>query len=410
MLDDLRRWFDANRWAGDAVLATGLMLALMLLSVTYVDTASIGVPMTLALVLPLYFRRSAPEAVTVVVAGLCLVQLLIIPYPVPGDVVVPIVVYTAAAYIPDRRWGYAALAAGLGGSVIGAFRWWARGYIRSNLSSLAAITSGWLLLSLVGCAMVVAGYLAGVRRRERLERADEQRASAEERTRLRTAERDSRYEVGAAAERARIARELHDIVAHALSVIVIQADGGAAAARTKPEIGPQVLETIAATSRDALAQMRRMVSVLRAGTATGEAGADYAPAPGPDDLDDLLAQVRSAGLPADLDVIGTPREVSEDAGLIIYRVVQESLTNVLKHAGPAATCRVVLHYGPDQVFVTVTDDGRGASTTPDGLGHGLEGMRERVALAGGTIQFGPRLGGGFEVTATVPAPPAGGAV
>jgi signal transduction histidine kinase len=196
-------------------------------------------------------------------------------------------------------------------------------------------------------------------------------------------------------------------------------------------MGPEVLETIARTSRDALSQMRRMVSVLRAGP--GDDAPGYAPAPGPVDLDDLVAQVRSAGLPVTFDTIGSAREMTEGAGLTVYRVVQESLTNVLKHAGPAASCRVVLHYGPAEVIVTVTDDGRGAAAgfpggdgnagmhhssgdaspgapvsgdgSPGGTstgGHGLEGMRERVALQGGGVHAAPRIGGGFEVTATIP--------
>lgn len=398
MLADLRRWSEENRWAGDAALATALLFVLLILSVV-VNPFFTAAPMTLLLVLPLYFRRTVPEAVTIAVAALCVIQVLLIPYPIAGDLVVPFVVYNAAANVSDPRWGRFTLAAALGGSAIGALRW-----ARPSLSSYTIDGSSVLLLAaFAGAGSVLAAYLLGVRRRERREHVAEHRQAEAERTRLRTAERESRHEAGAAAERARIARELHDIVAHALSVIVIQADGGAAAARSTPEIGPQVLETIAATSRDALGQMRRMVSVLRSGTAAGAADADYAPAPGADDLDDLVAQVRGAGVPVDLDVIGTPRTLTEGTGLIVYRVVQESLTNVLKHAGPAATCRVVLHYGPDQVVITVADDGRGAATVADG-GHGLEGMHERVGLAGGTMRAGPRLGGGFEVTATVPAP------
>lgn len=400
MLADLRRWFEENRWAGDAALATALLVTLLFFSL-FLYPFYAGVPFTFLLVLPLYFRRTAPEVVTFLTAALCAIQILLLAYPIAGDFVVPFVVYNAAAHIADRRWGRFALGIGIVGSILASIRW-----IGLDLLSGTAESSIMLVIAFTGAGSVAGAYLFGVRYRELREHAAEQQQAQAERTRLRTAERESRQEAGAAAERARIARELHDIVAHSLSVIVIQADGGAAAARTRPEIGPQVLETIAATSRDALAQMRRMVAVLRSGTAANDGGTDYAPAPGPDDLDDLTSQVRSAGLPVDLDVIGTPRPLSEDAGLIVYRVVQESLTNVLKHAGPAATCRVVLHYGPDQVVVTVTDDGRGAATVSDGQGHGLEGMRERVSLAGGTMRAAPRVGGGFEVTATVPAPEA----
>ncbi len=417
MLSALNRWFEENRWAGDAVIAGALLLALGLLSVGGLDRYGGSSVFTVLLVLPLFARRTYPLEVLWATTVLCLIQLVLQRAPTAGDLVVPIVVHAAAAYIPDRRWGYGALGAGIVGSGLAAVQW--SGYYYDRALDQV------LVLFLAGSAVVIAGYLLGIRQRERQDRASEQLTALAERNRLLTSERDTRVEIGAAAERARIARELHDIVAHSLSVIVVQADGGAAAARSKPELGPQVLETIAATSRDALAQMRRMVSVLRAGPGNDPAG--YAPAPGPADLDGLVAQVSSAGLPVTIQTIGTPREMAEGPGLTVYRVVQESLTNVLKHAGPAAACQVVLHYGPAEVVVTVTDDGRGAAAGfsggdgdpgadlpitggpagepwPDGgsPGHGLEGMRERVTLQGGSVHAGPRIGGGFEVTATVP--------
>ena len=406
MLSTANRWFEENRWAGDAVIAGALLIVLTLAAVSGLGRSDASLLLTVLLVLPLFARRTFPLQVLSATVALCLIQLLLIRSPTAGDVVVPVVVHASAAYIPDRRWGFAALGAGVAGSAAAAV-WWS-GYYNRQPGQI-------LTLFLAGVAVVAVAYLLGIRQRERRDRAGEQLAALAERNRLLTAERDTRVEMGAATERARIARELHDIVAHSLSVIVVQADGGAAAARSKPDLGPQVLETIAATSRDALAQMRRMVSVLRAGP--GDVPAGYTPAPGPADLDDLVAQVAAAGLPVEFDTIGTPREMTEDAGLTVYRVVQESLTNVLKHAGPAASGRVVLHYGPAEVIVTVTDDGRGAATgfasglpaggdqdraPAAGEGHGLEGMRERVALQGGSVHAGPRIGGGFEVTATVP--------
>ncbi len=419
----VNRWFEENRWAGDAALAGTLLV--LLTSIAPLGWGGYGRAgtFTVLLVLPLFARRTYPLAVLLITIGLCLIQVAIWGEPVAGDAVVPIVVHAAAAYIDDRRWGYAGLAAGLVGAGVGALRWgmtyYRYGYGIAPSAMLSAVLAGW--------AVVIAAFLWGVRQRDRRERAAEQVVSLAERNRLLTAERDTRVEMGAAAERARIARELHDIVAHSLSVIVVQADGGAAAARSKPEVGPEVLETIAATSRDALAQMRRMVSVLRTGN-DGVPG--YAPAPGPGDLPGLIDQVRAAGVPVEFDVVGTAREMSPDAGLAIYRAVQESLTNVLKHGGPAATCRVVLHYGPSEAVITVTDDGRGAAASfeeSDGasalsagagaaasgasglaaasagaMGHGLEGMRERVALQGGSLHAGPRIGGGFEVTAAIP--------
>jgi signal transduction histidine kinase len=378
------------------VVAGALLIVLGLVSVGGLGRYGGSLIFTVLLVLPLFARRTFPLEVLWATTVLCLIQLAILQAPAAGDFVVPIVVHAAAAYIPNRRWGYAALAAGIVGTGLAVLVWYRPSYLLSSYSDLSHLG----LLFLAGVAVIIAAYLLGIRQRERRERAAEHLASLAERNRLLTSERDTRVEIGAAAERARIARELHDIVAHSLSVIVVQADGGAAAARQKPEVGPQVLETIAATSRDALAQMRRMVSVLRAGPGGQPDG--YAPAPGPDDVGDLVAQVRSAGLPVTAETIGTPREMTEGAGLTVYRVVQESLTNALKHAGPAANCRVVLHYGPAEVVVTVTDDGRGAAAVNSEPGHGLEGMRERVTLQGGSVHAGPRIGGGFEVTATIP--------
>ncbi len=249
-----------------------------------------------------------------------------------------------------------------------------------------------------GLAAVSVGiaFLIGDRQRDRVDREQEQTASRAERERLLTIERDQRSEMTAATERARIARELHDIVAHSLSVIVVQADGGLAASRTKPEVAPQVLATIAETSRDALAEMRRMVAVLRAGGPPESDHPDYAPAPSAADLPELVDQVRRAGLPVDLVVAGAQRPVGPAVGLTMYRVVQESLTNVLKHGGPQAHAEVSVFYGPSDVTVTVLDDGRGAAATAplDGTGNGLLGMRERVELLGGSAgrSSAPRWG------------------
>lgn len=417
MPSSVNRWFEDNRWAGDAILA-------FILLVIAVPAANFGfgadrpsIAFTILLILPLFARRTAPLAVLAVTAVLCLMQVAVLGTPIAGDIVVPIVIHAAAAYIPDRRWGFAALAAGLGGGAMATLRWGWGGWVSYRTGHFFSLGSIFALF-LAGVAVVVAAYLLGIRHRDRRDHAAEQLAAVSERNRLLEAERGTRTQMSAASERARIARELHDIVAHSLSVIVVQADGGAAAARSKPEVGPQVLETIAATSRDALAQMRRMVSVLRAGPTNGHDGGDgYTPAPGPADLDALIDQVRAAGLPVQFDTIGSPRTMTPDAGLAVYRAVQESLTNVLKHAGPNATCRVVLHYAPQSAVVTVTDDGRGAAAAfhteaganaadvPSEAGHGLEGMRERVTLYGGHVQAGPLVGGGFEVSASVPYGP-----
>jgi signal transduction histidine kinase len=209
------------------------------------------------------------------------------------------------------------------------------------------------------------------------------------------------------AERLRIARELHDIVAHHLSVVVIQAQGAQRMA------GRDVMRTRAAmaeverTGRTALDEMRRLLGLLRTGeaeVAASQAGA-YVPALGLADVDDLAERMRGAGLPVTIVRDGEPGEVPEDVSLTIYRIIQESLTNVLKHAGPASAT-VRLCFGRD-LEVTITDDGRGAAAALDkpaapGAGRGTLGMTERVAAFGGRLSVGPQPGGGYRVHARIP--------
>jgi len=195
---------------------------------------------------------------------------------------------------------------------------------------------------------------------------------------------------------------MHDVVAHALSVIVVQADGAAYAAERSPEgalarsVG--ALETIGATARDALGETRRLVGVLR----DPESGVELAPTGGVAQLDDLVAGVRAAGVPVTLTVRGAERRRPVGLDLAAYRVVQESLTNVIKHAGPGASAVVDVEQTDERMRICVCDDGVGARSADDGRGHGLAGMRERVAVHGGTLTAGPRAGGGFEVLATMP--------
>jgi signal transduction histidine kinase len=211
---------------------------------------------------------------------------------------------------------------------------------------------------------------------------------------VRSAEAQRQAEQAAAAERARIAWELHDIVAHHLSVIVLQAGG--ARASGKPA-GP-TLEKIENSGRQALAETRRLLGVLRD---PDEAGG-LAPQPGIGALDGLAASVRAAGLPVSLVISGDLAASPAAVEVSVYRIVQEALTNVLKHAGPARA-EVMIGSTADAVTIEVTDDGTGepGRLTPAG-GHGLAGMRERAALLGGELAAGPRAGGGFAVRARLP--------
>lgn len=372
-----------NRWARDALMPT-VIIALSLLSG---DVR--GILVSVALAVPSYWRRQEPEIVFVVTGILALGQLATYSYPVVGDLAALLVVHATTAYARDRAWGWAALGVGMIGAILGPYIWFRNGI---------GYADQLVMIAMAAIAVLVA-FLIG---RRDVTHDRETRVATAERERLLAVERDQRAEMAAAAERTRIARELHDIVAHSLSVVVVQADGGYAAAKSKPEVAQQVLGTIAETARAALADMRRLVGVLRAGAGPESDHPDYAPAPTAADVPELVETVRNAGQPAELVVVGTERELPPGVGLTVYRVIQESLTNVIKHAGPGARAEVALVYGDNEIQLTVLDDGRGAAAFGDGLGNGLTGMRERVGLLGGTVAAHPRPGGGFLVTASIP--------
>jgi signal transduction histidine kinase len=228
-------------------------------------------------------------------------------------------------------------------------------------------------------------------------------ANLEERAATLERDRDAQSRIAAAAERARIARELHDVVAHNVSVMVVQADGAAYALGTDPGRAREALAAISATGRQALTEMRVLLGVLRRDDEAQPAvTAAVAPMPGLGQLDELLDQARAAGLPVSCVVEGDPRPLPDGAALVAYRIIQESLTNTRKHAGPGAQANVLLRYTPAGVELAVADNGQGRAAVTDGAGHGLTGMRERAAMYGGSILAGPRPGGGFQVTALLP--------
>ncbi|MFI1517873.1 sensor histidine kinase [Kitasatospora cineracea] len=216
-------------------------------------------------------------------------------------------------------------------------------------------------------------------------------------------ERDAQAQVAVAAERARIARELHDVVAHNVSVMIVQADGAAYVLDSSPQQAKEALGTIASTGRQALAEMRRLLGVLRTADTAGE----YVPQPGVEELPELLEQVRTAGLPVEFTATGEVRELPRGLELTVYRIVQEALTNVRKHGGPNARAKVAVDFRDGDLEVLVEDDGRGSTSEQlsggaDGLGHGLIGMRERVGMVSGSLDVGPRPGGGFRIRAVLP--------
>jgi signal transduction histidine kinase len=216
-------------------------------------------------------------------------------------------------------------------------------------------------------------------------------------------EREEKAERAVIEERTRIARELHDVIAHNVSVMVVQASAGDELFDTDPERARESLRSVAATGRAALTELRRLLGVIRAEEEPG-GGPSYTPQPGIDYLDDLVRQVQETGLAVELSVLGEPRELPEGVGLCAYRIVQEALTNTLKHAG-ASRADVSLRYVEDAVELQVVDDGRGVPAgngDSEPGGHGLIGMRERVALFGGELSTRSRPDRGYEVRARIP--------
>jgi signal transduction histidine kinase len=381
------------RWVFDFLLAAVVTVVCAVVAGSVGGEAQL---LSYLLTSSLLVRRSHPMLALGVATATSFGLAFSLPSPTASIVVVPMIVYAVARYGKPAG-GTAALWLGLAGAVIGPARW-------TGISGTNALA---FAVTATACAAIVAGaYLLGRRLRERMEADEQQTRAASERRRLQESEQQQRARAVAIDERSRIARELHDIVAHSLSVIVVQAEGGRAVVLKKPEVGAQVLDTIAETGRTSLTEMRRIVDLLRG----GESDPSYLPSPGVEDIAELVAR---SGDRFELTTFGTPPPVSPALGLTAYRVVQESITNVLKHAGPLATARVTVACTSQAIEIEVTDDGRGAAA--DGaidspvVGHGLRGMGERVALLHGTLDARPRPGGGFTVRAAIPLDGAGSA-
>jgi signal transduction histidine kinase len=335
------------------------------------------------LVIPLVFRRDHPAAAFAVAIVVGALQVLFNIHISTVDAAILVLLYTLAAY-SGRRASVAGLAICLIGSAAAVARWAPPGMGLSHWISvgLVAFAGSSLAAWVLGDSMRYRrGYYASL----------EDRAARLER------ERDAQAQIAAAAERARIARELHDVIAHNVSVMVVQADGASYALDSSPERARQALGAIASTGRQALAEMRRMLGVLRSDDDT----TGVVPLPGIEQLGELLEQTRASGLAVSFTVQGVPGPLPGGMALAAYRIIQESLTNTRKHGGPQASAQVLLRYCEDVMMLQITDDGRGAAEA-DGAGHGLTGMRERVALYNGTLHAGPRPGGGYQVTARLP--------
>jgi signal transduction histidine kinase len=299
---------------------------------------------------------------------------------------VHIAMYSVVKYGRRMRDAYLAalvLAVGIAVEVTrhGDIRWWFQ-----VLFYLAVCGGVWL-----------SGYV--VRTRRAYVTGLEERAATLER------EREHLAQIAVAYERAAIAREMHDVVAHSLAVIIVQADGGRYAMAHDPARGRAVLETVATTARDALEEMGRLIELLRSGPDDGDEPDRDRRVWGIDRLDALVAGAHAAGVDTTLTVAEVPVADNSTLSVAVYRLVQEALTNVLRHAGPHARCAVTVSYEAEAVRVSVVDDGGSPPRPPEitgRVGHGLVGMRERVAVLGGTLTVGPRASGGWAVHANLP--------
>lgn len=377
----LSLWLRARPMVGDALL--GVLVFLLSVAALAPQTHRPTYLLVSALLAaPLLVRRRYPEfaaaAVLVVGAGqLCLMPGTVL---VPADLALAVVLYTLVNYVGRR----AALLYSLG-LVVGTVLWalWRANTDVDGLVPAMVFALAWILAEFAGARRA---YAAEV----------ETRLSEVER------ERDRRSMIAVSDERTRIARELHDVVAHAVSIMVVQADGASYVLPRDPAAAAAALETISSTGRAALTELRRTLELLR----TDHSGA-LTPQPGTVGLDELTERMRSVGLPVELDLIGDLETLPAGLALGVRRIIQESLTNVLRHAGPAVTAAVRVHREPDRVLIQVSDTGRSEPAPNergyrDGSGNGLLGMRERVAVLGGRISFGRELDGGWTVRAVLP--------
>jgi signal transduction histidine kinase len=356
----------------DASLAAALLaffLAEVVLEARFDGDRPVSAIAALAMCGSLLWRRDAP--LLAVGAGVGVIVLSNAAAPALGETGAFLLAFVVALYSLGRH--ARGRAAHHGGLLLAA------------AVPLAAIEPGedFLVGDLAYIALIFAGpWLAGLvlRRRNEQEQALEARAAT----------------LAVADERARIARELHDVVSHAISLIVLQARGGRRMLDTQPGQTREALDAIEHAGAQALEEMRRMLGLLR------DRGDDVALAPRPSlrDLDDVVARVRATGLQVDVDVRGEPVELPPGIDISAYRIVQEALTNALKHAGPAHA-QLLVRYTPDAVEVEVVDDGAG-NGDGGGSGLGLAGLRERVAVYGGVLEAGARPQGGYALRARLP--------
>ncbi len=388
-LDIPQRQFHRIRWNQDyADVAMALALAALALATAFLNHIhldAVGVALLLGQTLPIAVRRRNPMRI-LLLAGASITLYSLLGYADSNGYLGTFVAfYTVAAHEARRRAMVAAAITAVG--------------ILVSYASYAVAdpTHGWTT-NLTGTYLSYAlAWLIGDNLRVRRAYTQQLEGRAIELVH----EREEKAALAVSEERARIARELHDVVAHHVSVMVVQSAGARRVLDKDPALARQAMEAVEIAGRTALTEMRRMLEVLR----TDDSG--VGPQPSLGDLDRLIGEVREAGLPVDLRIEGAQRELPGGMDLAAYRIVQEALTNAVKHAGKA-TAVVSVKFSPESLDIEVRDDGRGAAAPlleGGGGGHGLIGMNERVGLYGGELQTGPVFGGGYRVWATFPLEP-----
>ncbi|GAA1617471.1 sensor histidine kinase [Kribbella sancticallisti] len=386
-----RRQVSQRSKAFDLLLAGALTLFFGLFSLAQEGVAGV---LGVGMLAPLVWRRTHPELVFFAVSSVAVLQWLSGANLMAGNVGLLVALYAISVYGEVK---YSRIALGVGGLgvLMATARYYSSSDWRQQITMMVALG-----------ALVFGVWAIGERRRTRGLYV----AQLEERAAQLERDRDREAKLAVSNERTRIAREIHDVVAHGLSIMIVQADGGLYAADASPEQAKKALATIGDTGRASLTEMRKMLGLLKQDVQPDLDPDQPRPQPGISSLPELIENVRQAGLTVDYQVTGTPRDLPALLGLTAYRIVQEGLTNTLKHAGPGARTCVELDFGREMLTVVVTDDGRGAGVAPSNdPGHGLVGMRQRASISGGTVNAGPKAGGGYEVIARLPYNlPAGG--
>jgi len=382
----LRIWPLVRRYGFQALVLLGALEATLELvygrnNNKHAPTGSLWllIPLTLPIFLPLLARKrfpfAAPAAVFIYCAAISFLETRLVVFAF-GSFLAVLASSFLMGMLPERRQAVSGLAIAIGAAAI-VNNNDPKGTAGSFLGVAVLFAIVWLAGNALGAKLTQ--YRKVEERAERLEREREEQARA-----------------AVAEERARIARELHDVVGHSVSVMTVQASGVRRLLRPEQEREREALLIVEQTGREALAEMRRLVGVLR----RPEEAPALAPQPSLQYLDKLVDQVRESGLTVDLKVEGEAAKLPASVDLAAYRLVQEGLTNTLKHA-QADRAEVLVRYGNGEVELVVADDGNGKGGG-DGSGHGLVGLRERIAVCGGELETGPRTGGGYEVRARLP--------